>query len=312
MKYNCIIPVAGKDSLFVRNNLSLLFSYLVPESIYIITKASYFIYYKGIDSKIRSKIILINEDNILHDINLETIKLYLQNAGFNPKNAGWYFQQFIKMGFAKSSFANENDYYLTWDSDTVPLKEMSFFSKENQPFFTMKEEYHIPYFTTIKTLLGIDKNCDQSFICENMMMNKVIMKELILKIDESNVVGSNWCEKIINALPKNTNNSFSEFETYGTFVNHYYPDSYLYRELFTFRDAGKFYTRYNFKKHIDKLSNEYEIVSLEHRHNPNNFMNNILSSTNKGIIHLINILLNKSNNINIILQKIYSQLKFII
>ena len=92
----------------------------------------------------------------------------------------------------------QNNINLSWDSDTIPLNNISFF-KDGKPLFTMKQEYNKPYFDTLKKILNLEKSVDFSFIAEHMMFNKDIMNEMLNKINLSKVHGQDWIEKILNA-----------------------------------------------------------------------------------------------------------------
>ena len=151
-----------------------------------------------------------------------------------PIRTGWYFQQFLKLGFALSEYAKE--YYLTWDADTIPLRHIDMFDAEGKPYFAMKTEYHKPYFDTMKRLLGINKIVPFSFIAEHMMFKVSLVKELISIIDNTQIEDSTWFEKVINATDfeaAKCSEMFSEFETYGTYCMNCYPDAYSYHKLNT-------------------------------------------------------------------------------
>ena len=173
---------------------------------------------------------------------------------------GWYYQQFLKMEFARSRYAK--DYYLIWDSDTIPLNRLSFFTS-NKMIFTPKTEYHEPYFRTMQALIGYGKATDYSFIAEHMLVSVPIMKELIRKMETSGIPGDSWFEKVINAAPADEKNGFSEFETYGTYCHYNYPDYFILKELRTFREAGNVYSRSISKRKLRKLSRKYDTISLE-------------------------------------------------
>lgn len=270
VKFDCIIPVAGKDCPLLRNLVSLVFKNLAPDKLYIITKAPFFFYFRNLDPIIQKKLVLINEDELLSNVNYDTIAGYLDKVGLNKGTRGWYFQQFLKMGFALSEYADT--YYLTFDADTYPVKPLVFFNEEGLPYFSMKEEYHKPYFKTMKKLLDLKKSAELSFISENMLIDVQKMKSLISEIEQSAVPGDNWCEKIINAMPSNEINAFSEFETYGTYVLNRFPDTYVMRTLNTFRRAGKKYSRFISPQKLEKKASIYDIVTLEYRNSPNNLI----------------------------------------
>lgn len=65
--------------------------------------------------KIDSKLIFIDEDHLVKDLTLENIKRQLTELIGIDKRSGWYFQQFLKMGYSLSE--NCSEYYLICDSD---------------------------------------------------------------------------------------------------------------------------------------------------------------------------------------------------
>ena len=76
-------------------------------------------------------------------------------------------------------------------------------------------------------------------------MNSEIMRELLSEIEaNSDIVGESFWEKIIHAIDEKglQENSFSEFETYGTFVAMRHPESYRLRDWHSFRYGGVFYS----------------------------------------------------------------------
>jgi len=282
ISYDLVIPVGGKDCLFLRRNLSILEINLQPVTIYIITKKIYFIYFTNTGRNVR----MIDEDSLMPGINFNKIATYLSKVGLDSKFAGWYLQQFLKMGFALSKYAKKK-FYLTWDADTVPLKGIAFFDEDITPFFTMKDEYHKPYFDTMKKLLKINKIVEGSFISENMIFEVGLMKEMISKIQITDINGKTWCEKIINSISNNEINGFSEFETYGSYVLNYYPKKYKLRKLASFRECGKQYSRALIKMHLSKLSKENTIITFENKDRPQG-VEGILDWIEKGIVFVFN------------------------
>lgn len=283
--FDLVIPVGGKDCFFLRRNLSVLKQYLHPDKIFIITKKCYFVYFIHLSEHVE----LIDEDQIIHQVNFQKVSTYLCNVNMSMNSTGWYLQQFLKMGFALSCHAKKK-FYLSWDADTIPLKEIFFFDVVGKPYFTMKDEYHTPYFDTIWKIFGIEKNVKESFISENMLFDVEIMKEIVLKIENSDVKGENWCEKIINSLPMNEKNGFSEFETYGTYVMNYYPQKYALRTLSSFRECGIEYSRLLVKRNFNSLSRKYAIISLENKDRPKS-IEGIIDRLEKGLVFVFNIIL---------------------
>ncbi len=175
---------------------------------------------------------------------------------------GWYYQQFLKMSFSDIC---EGDHYVSWDMDTVPLRPLSFFDREGKPAFDLKSEHNPGYFATIRNLLGLEKNIDGSFISEHMIFSKGYMKELIDRIESSPIEGSNYMEKVINAIDADyIALGFSEFETYGTFVTEKHPDAYGYRRFVSFRRGSWFVNEGDLNDDdISWLSEDFDAISFE-------------------------------------------------
>ncbi len=151
---------------------------------------------------------------------------------------GWYYQQFLKMAFYNRS---EEDYYASWDMDTVPLRKIDLFDEGGSPIFGMKSEYNPGYFKTIENLLSLKKNTEGSFISEHMMFSKACMGELIDYIEKSANESEDFAGRIIDCVDEDyITLGFSEFETYGTFVTDRHPDMYSYRKFDSFRRGSWF------------------------------------------------------------------------
>ena len=170
----------------------------------------------------------INEKNL---IDVDKIKNLIKNRNiFAIKRSGWYIQQFLKMQYCKIC---KDKYYLIWDSDTIPVKEVKMFNNYGKPYFDVRREYNKPYFNTMKKVFhNLRKTYRFSFISEHMLIKTDIMKILINRINiNHDISGKTWYEKIINCIEKEALvvSGFSEFETYGTFVNEYYRKIYSKR-----------------------------------------------------------------------------------
>ena len=264
MKYNVVMPVVYKDYSFLQKTLKYVFANLCPEQVFIITDKRYEkLLPKNVLNNCRCSI--IDENELVDGMSYAYIESILKSQGREHTKTGWYFQQFLKMGFANSNFC-DLDYYLSWDSDTIPVNKIDFFDVNEHPFFTMKVEHHQPYFDTIRKLLGIDNFNSHSYISEHMMFNKIIMKELLSIIaDNNNIQGKLWFEKILNSICPETISpfSFSEFETYGTYCMNKYPDFYLERNLPGFRQGGLIQGRFVSDSILRKLGFDVSVVSFE-------------------------------------------------
>ena len=263
MIYDVIIPVAFKDYSFLKKSYKYLCRYLGAEHIYILTSAKTARYLPSI-VKNDPMFVILDEDHLLDGLTFETIHLIIKSLGREHTNTGWFFQQFLKMGFALSNYC-KNDYYLSWDADTIPLQKISFFDVDERPFFSMKTEYHKPYFVAIKRLLGIEKINEGSYIAEHMMFNKSIMCELLDTIQNNSIDGAIWFEIILNAIVPELEStySFSEFETYGSFCKLNYPSLYVERKLPSFRRGGLIQGRFVCNDVLQKLGEDFVTSSFE-------------------------------------------------
>ncbi len=264
MIYNIIIPVIFRDYSFLNTTMRYVHKYLHPQKIYIITDIR-FKRFLPKEVLIDKRCVIVDENNVIDGLDIEKIKGLFQKLNRVKMGAGWYYQQFLKMAFALSNHC-DSDYYLSWDSDTIPLREIIFFDESGKPYFTMKSEHHAPYFVAIERLLGITKTNSRSYIAENMMFNKSIMLELINVIQSNqNLKGNTWYEKIVYALePESVSQlGFSEFETYGNYCLTYHPHHYIERTLPSFRSGGLIQGRFVSDRILRQLSFDQATASFE-------------------------------------------------
>lgn len=260
--FDVIIPVAIKDAPFIRRTLNYVFQNLEGVgNVYIIASRKLFGVIKKRTKNIE-RCILLDEDTIVDGLSFFKLNSFLKQKGF--KRTGWLFQQFLKLGFAQSSYCDK-DYYLSWDADTIPLRKISFFDYEH-PFFTRKGEFHKPYFDAIKRLLNMDKSVDFSFIAEHMLFNKAIVIQMLRDIELHN--DGTWLEAILSNVDFNEPNCFSEFETYGTYCANRHKDLYHIRFLNTLRCGALIRGPFITPQIIDELSFDLDTVSLEIWHKP--------------------------------------------
>lgn len=259
--FDVVIPVAGKDTLFMRKVVYFVRKNLRDAGcIYALTNKRNISKLSAIKDP---QFVIIDENQLVEGLSFQGVKETLTKAGMHrPSRSGWYFQQLLKLAFAKSVYAKK--YYLTWDSDTLPLNPICFFDDEH-PLFTKKIECHQPYFETMERLLGFGKIVDFSFIAEHMLFNTSIVNEMLSVIERSQVNGATWFAKIINACDFSIDSGslFSEFEIYGNYCMKYHPNLYKVRQLNTFRAAGMIRGRYITKKMIERLAIDVTIASFE-------------------------------------------------
>lgn len=265
--YNAIILTTARDYERLRDNYVRMILNLYPRKIIFVGNQDV---KNLIDaSDIKDYVGFVNEDDIIpFDEVHEVMKKALRVEQLGRGVTGWYYQQFLKMQY---SAVCGDDYYLTWDGDTVPCKRFSMFSAEGVPYLDLKHEYHEEYFKTIEKLMpGMHKAIGPSFIAEHMLMNRGIMQELIAAIEANeSISGTRFYEKIINAIPAEllTSNSFSEFETYGTYVAFQHNTVYRLREWHSFRYGGSFFHPEQMTDaDYEWLSRDFDAISFEKGH----------------------------------------------
>lgn len=255
-----VICVAFKDCYFLNKNLYFINKNIEYDKIYVITDKRNFKYIKG---NKYANVILIDENHLVDGLNIYAVKNIVDKYLSN-RNYGWYFQQFLKLGFALSNYANGD--YLVWDADTVPLNPIKFINENNQHLILIKKEHHKPYFNTIDNLFNAVKKAPYSFISEHMVFRSEIVREMIGVIEAgSNLV---WYERCISARKEDVIQVFSEFETYGTYCLNYYPQLHVQRNMPTFRLGSKIFGVIASLKEIDSLKFDLDTVSFEMNNYP--------------------------------------------
>lgn len=206
----------------------------------------------------------IQEDTLIEGMTLKNIKARIEERLGNGKRAGWYFQQFLKLAYA---YVCEDEYYIVWDADTVPLHKIPHMT-DGHPVFTKKEEMEPAYFETLDRLFdGKVKRCGEfSFICENMIMNVRIMKEMLEDImNQPGLQGDTFWERILSAVSDENlpGSGFSEFETYGNYVMTYHPKLYRLRTLRGMRKGAEFFGMSPSRKQLEWAARSYDTIAFE-------------------------------------------------
>lgn len=214
-----------------------------------------------------NKVEFVNEDALYTGLTFTAVKsqIYDLCGGHAPEadRTGWYFQQFLKMAYA---FSCEEEQYLIWDSDTIPLHKVDMMLEE-QYYFDIKKEYNKAYFDTMSILFPECSKQPFSFISEHMIIKKDIMIELIRKIENGGLsqVGEFW-QKILCSISREAigKSGFSEFETYGSYVMKYHPEIYMIRQWNSLRDGSIFFPVEKYKiEDLCKINSKYDAVSFE-------------------------------------------------
>ena len=264
-----IIPTITKDYLRMRDLVSArVFNHLcVSELIFIGNNELCEAVDKDISDRYHElSVKVLNEEKLLpREPVMDYIKGRVSQIDpelLNRVRGGWYYQQFLKMMFC---FKCTGNYYMSWDMDTVPLRDIELFDDLGKPVFGLKSEHNPGYFKTIDNLLGLKKNIEGSFISEHMVFNKSYMEELISIICGEPGKEDTFWRKIIESIDDDyISLGFSEFETYGTFVTDKYPDSYCYSKFKSFRRGSWFVNESELNEDdIKWLAADYDAITFE-------------------------------------------------
>ena len=205
---------------------------------------------------------IIPEDGFIPGMNLRQLR-QLDRFGF-PKNAGWYFQQFLKLQFAFT--APEDDFYLIWDADTIPLRPLRFVDAAGRMLLTQADEYHAPYFETYRRLFHAEPHREFSCIAQHMIVQKSLAREMLATIGELAAAKEPWPWTIMQALPPIANlHLFSEFETYGHYLKNFHPDrvAFVKRPWRRWFDTDPGGGRIPTERGLEKLARDYDFVCFE-------------------------------------------------
>lgn len=261
-EYNVIIMVTPEKLSLLKVSYSYLQENLGAKQIYLVANSSL---KHDIESMWNGKMHFLDEESIMPGLSVKTIKELLVKKCGDGHRAGWFYQQFLKMAYAMIC---EEEYYLLWDADTVPLHAMEYFNDET-PYFITKREYYAGYFDTIGRLFQ-DRvgrlDAKVSYIAENMMIHKGYMQEMIAEIMKNQTLeGETFYQKILDAInPKLVSyTGFSEFETYGNYMDTIHPGVYKHKKIRTQR-LGSFLlgTEPN-REQLEWVARDYDIISFE-------------------------------------------------
>ena len=204
------------------------------------------------------KVHFINEENVLPFKRIDFRHLNL--PGF-PNRYFWYYQQFLKIAFCISNISS-HAHILVWDADTIPIRKVSFFDSEKILLTTSENEYHTPYFETIKNLFNQPFTLQNlSFISQHTMVKCAHMNRLVQSIEHK--FGLEWPAAIMGNLQGNSVSLFSEYEVYANFVLNRFPNHYIVRKLSYYRKGSYLF---NYVSEAS-LAQKFDFIALEKSNN---------------------------------------------
>lgn len=146
---------------------------------------------------------------------------------------GWYLQQLLKL-YAGNIIPGILDKYLVLDSDVFFLKPHRFLTDDNKPIFATGYEYHMPYFVHMNKLHNtLRKTHPRSGICHHSMFITKYINQMMQLVEANFDNKSSFWLLCMQAIDPNEfdMSGFSEYEMYFTFMNLYYPDDFVVRDL---------------------------------------------------------------------------------
>lgn len=172
----------------------------------------------------------------IHDNEILGVELtkQLRNIDFPYAKSrfGWYFQQFLKMEFARSKYCKRD--YLIWDADTVLLKSIKF-DEQDHVFTKGLEKIHPHYKVNFIKLLGLKYSFDFSMISQHMFIRKHCMVNLLEAVELR--FSLPFSEAVLKNIEGDNISLFSEYEFYANYVASI-GDQYKIIERSWFRNAS--------------------------------------------------------------------------
>lgn len=198
-------------------------------------------------------VIHIPEDQYLPYVQKEKIKKIWSIK--NPRllyRSKWVYQQFLKLLSVKV-ISELSESYVVVDSDTIFLRDVSF--DKDKFYYSVAEEYHKPYLSPIKLLLGIEETIGFSAISHHMIFNKSKLNELIDFV-ERKFDGESFFESVLSILDYNEASCISEWDLYANYMLLNYPELCEKRQL-NWKDISFIPT----KKDLEVFKIDYDFVS---------------------------------------------------
>ena len=180
---------------------------------------------------------------------MENIAAYFaQYKGKNNRN-GWYLQQLLKL-YAGQVIPDILPHYLIIDADVFYLKPISFFNRVKeissegtkdtvQYFFTIGQEYHMPYFEHMKRLHPTFRkmNMQCSGISHHMMFSTQYVVEMMKMVEKHHgnkpffQLFIELVKEHLNHSPDRSESGASEYEMYFNYMLQYHSDLVSIRQL---------------------------------------------------------------------------------
>jgi len=203
---------------------------------------------------------VIDEEAVIPGLSADSMPGHLPAGlpGGGQRRIGcWYYQQFLKMGYAR--FAPQLSHYLVWDGDTVPLRPLSF-QQQDCTLLTTAREYHRDYFRTLAALLPQVPVPRVSHISQHMLVHTGDMQALLAELSSH---GMPWWQFILRAMNGRSAQQFSEFETYAAYCLARWPQRYRDVRRRWLRAGRSYFQAGLTQACLEELATLYDFVAFE-------------------------------------------------
>ena len=187
------------------------------------------------------------------------------------KRLNWYYQQILKISFMINFINDKKKNLIIWDSDTILLKKIDFFSGNKSINYGNFNEFHKPYYATNQKILNtlpkyfisflnqfISSTVEEVFLLEKKLFKNIKIEKQTLPIKLSELI-----LRSIFLKHKTYNGSmFSEFELIGQ--SNYLQNNTKQKPILTLRfglDGILNFTQINLVKILN-----FKHVTYEHSH----------------------------------------------
>lgn len=234
--YDIVIPVSETYADVLATGLDFVRENLSHRRIVLVCSPGVFARFadKGVE--------FCNENEVWPGLSLDALTKYLAvRDGAAVRHARYYFRQLVALKYADIC---EQDRYLLWHPESVPLQPFTFEDLTQRIYFYMKPGRREEHFTVIRKLFGrpmkiLTHDKAPSFIAEGVLVNTAAMREMM-----SEMPGESWRD-ILNVLTgaELVSQGFSLSEIYGTYMLNRYPDRITGKTLTTVDDGYATYGR---------------------------------------------------------------------
>jgi len=194
--------------------------------------------------------VFIDENKVL-PITKKDIK-YTVNG---QNRSGWLFQQLLKWSADKYV---TNEHFLITEADTVYCRPQVFVHSNKVLLSVSSQLCHLPYFSSIKRLLGVEIKPLINLTSHHSLFEKKKLRSLKQIIETK--CKTSWWQGIVDNIDHSQGSSVSDYETYGQFVYSKYKNEFELEYWYNL-SLGRSQL-VNIDKILNKYKNRYKNISF--------------------------------------------------